>query len=1492
MTNSTLASTITRAAVHSENYPQWLRKTPILLLIFQPVIFFRHVLINPDSHIPFDIEGFHLPLISYVAQSVRHGIAPLWDPLFYAGVPIHADSQAQVFYPFTWLAILAGNHSQGKNLFYWVEVLGPLHMALAGLFTFWLLRRMDLRLPAALLGATVYQIGAFFASQAQHLAAICCAAWLPLTILAIFEVRRHVRARWVAVLALSTAMTVLAGFMPTTLAVGMAALLMLGALVASREASWRLFPAVAVGFLIGIVISTVELIPLWHLTQASIASLRANWYLRGGGLPIQSLVSFVLPNYYHIFEPTNGYKLPFNYTFLYIYCGTATALLLALAPFLGRTRERIFLSVTILCAIWMLGEHTPIYHSIYVHLPGLLRSSLYAEYALMVFCFFTGITAALVLHRMRKYLPDLALWAIALFTSYDLIHTGSDRPMNQMRGSYRQSDSKNQIAGSKDLANKLHELVNQTVPPSRIDYLDNVLWPPEVGANLVGLPTADGDNPFMFRRMLYLRRIFCGGNWWERRLPVNRPDSPLLSMLNVRWLSAASPLSSDEIGAAGLQALGSVGGKWIYRNPRVLPRFYLVRRIRSSPNEAATFRMLAEHRFDPWEEAVVENIAGDRSNLATEPVTVQAYEPNRVVLSVVTSGTAFLASSEVLYDGWRAKVNGKPEPLLMTNGAFRGLALAVGANEIVMEYHPPLLGIYLLFSCVVAILAIAVVVRDQAFWQTKTVLGNRPRLSWVTLVRPANLSPKCLIGWLTELRRQHLTASWLALFLPVVYLFYWKILLTRQFSLLTDSEGVNQAYSWLRFWISSIRHGIMPLWDPYTFSGHIFVGEMQTGAFYPLHILLAIVPFNRNYMLSPYLYHAWWAGTHLLGASFMFLLAREIGLSRYSGFVSGICFSLGGFVGRMPWPHMLESSIWLPLIFLFFLRAVHVGGARRLASYASLGGLTLGMSILAGGLHVVIMQLLVLVSAAIFFAIVSDSGAQEKSQPWMKAGRALGIFVTIGFAASAIQLLPSIEYSHHAIRFLGSAGALPADEKIPYGYMSDALAPHGIAAMLLPFAFNGNTGSGEVINPYLGVFTLLAAVIGVRRNWCCVWVRYLSGLAVLAFLYSFGPFSWLHGVLYATIPKLWVAREAPRMIYLADFSLALLAGFGIETVFSRAAGASWIGLNRILLVLVSACALCLFVPAVFGRPEISPWVSLSLLLIIASYGLFRYILSGHLGTSARVVLIILTLFDLGAFDWTAQNVIMVTKGGVNHMDHNLSLRGAADFLKTRPGRFRVEVMGDSRANIGDLFGIESVNGAAVTLPSSYTQVMKDRDLLGVRYLVKPASAQDPGPIFQDSTWKVYENPNAFPRAWIVHQVIREVSGKESPVFDPSRTAIVDGEIKGLEPAGIGAEEAATLSKYQPNSLEVRAHAQARGLLVLSETYYPGWHATVNGAPADIIKVDRDLRAVVVPAGDSHVVLDYRPWSVYAGAALSLLTFIAIPYYSISNLRLRKSQSRI
>jgi uncharacterized membrane protein YfhO len=65
------------------------------------------------------------------------------------------------------------------------------------------------------------------------------------------------------------------------------------------------------------------------------------------------------------------------------------------------------------------------------------------------------------------------------------------------------------------------------------------------------------------------------------------------------------------------------------------------------------------------------------------------------------------------------------------------------------------------------------------------------------------------------------------------------------------------------------------------------------------------------------------------------------------------------------------------------------------------------------------------------------------------------------------------------------------------------------------------------------------------------------------------------------------------------------------------------------------------------------------------------------------------------------------------------------------------------------------------------------------------------------------------------------------------------------------------------------------LLVLSEVFYPGWYATVNGNEARIHEVDGALRGIVIPPGESRIVLKYAPWSVIVGGFLTVLAFAAV-----------------
>jgi hypothetical protein len=725
--------------------------------------------------------------------------------------------------------------------------------------------------------------------------------------------------------------------------------------------------------------------------------------------------------------------------------------------------------------------------------------------------------------------------------------------------------------------------------------------------------------------------------------------------------------------------------------------------------------------------------------------------------------------------------------------------------------------------------------------------------------------------------------SLLLLFLLTV-LFFWKILLTHQFSILTWLEATQQWYSWLNFCVVNLKHGSFPLWDPYTGGGSLFAGEMQTGAFNPLNLLVALFPLSRNGVLSPHTYHQWYAFTHFLGACFMFALVREMKLSRFSALVAGICFSFGGFIIQSSWRHMYESAIWLPLVFLMLLRALGTQKKKRSFLYASASGLMLGFTILAGGLHIAIMQGLVVISFVIFTILQSRAKGESYRGQTIAIPIMIGIAVlVVGACAGAVQLIPSMEFGNRAFRWIGhNAPPMAANKQIPYAYLKDYLAPNAFIGLLFPFA---TTGSGEVINPYFGVFPLLAAIIGIMRCWSNSWVRYLSGLTAVVFLYTLGELSFLHGSLYATLPYLWIVREPGRFIYLMNFALPILAAFGIDTLLNNPPPKSdWQQLNRVLHGIVIVCAIALTVSAIYRSLTIDVWTSFSILMIFASYGLFQFIIHGQTGISSRVLVVALILFDLNAFNWLPRNKIdEANSGQIDHLERLMSCRGAAKFLKSQPAPFRVRIDTDPKPNIGHVFQVpiaNSTGGAALKDKAILSDQISN--LLNTRYILKPASANEAGAIYQDSAWKVYQNPNAYPAAWIVHETMIEPSIERlnSRIYaneiDFGRFAVLNAPIgMSLEARVNAMPEPATFKTYSANRLELDVQTQSRGMLVLSELFYPGWRATVNGEKATIYKINGVFRGIVVPEGRSRITLQYAPISVFVGGFISLITFFAV-----------------
>jgi len=141
---------------------------------------------------------------------------------------------------------------------------------------------------------------------------------------------------------------------------------------------------------------------------------------------------------------------------------------------------------------------------------------------------------------------------------------------------------------------------------------------------------------------------------------------------------------------------------------------------------------------------------------------------------------------------------------------------------------------------------------------------------------------------------------------------------------------------------------------------------------------------------------------------------------------------------------------------------------------------------------------------------------------------------------------------------------------------------------------------------------------------------------------------------------------------------------------------------------------------------------------------------------------------------------------------------------------------------------------------------------------------------------IYENPNVLPRAYVSHHVevatdeesLERIRNKE---FDPWHSTLVPGPVHSelqalVETPPLSSSSPANVVEYGPHRVVVDTQAAAPGILVLSDAWYPDWYATVDGQNTEILRVNYALRGVYVDGGTHRVEFQFRPRSLYLGAA--------------------------
>ncbi len=777
----------------------------------------------------------------------------------------------------------------------------------------------------------------------------------------------------------------------------------------------------------------------------------------------------------------------------------------------------------------------------------------------------------------------------------------------------------------------------------------------------------------------------------------------------------------------------------------------------------------------------------------------------------------------------------------------------------------------------------------------------------------------------------------LLLLLLAALLFFWKVTLAGKVLLPVDnlyqfqpwasyapagfggphnpliSDSILENYGWKRILVDSIHQRQLPLWNPYILGGTPFLAPGQASVLYPFTLLWLILPLAYAY--------GYFAALHmfLAGAS-AYAFLRVNGGSRTAGVLAGLTYMFSTrLVTSVLWPQMMGAIVYLPLLLLLIELIVRQSKQRWPALPALGGALVLGISVLAGHIEasVYVMAAMGLYAAGRVAAEgvrrqAPGGSAVPLSPQWERLGegtwspaaaaRALAssaAMVLLGVGVAAVQLLPFYEAGSLNFR----SGTVTYKEVAGF-----ALKLPQLFTFLMP-DFYGNPvihwapywGPKDYVEQaaYVGVLPLLlagATLLMLRRagppraEIACLW-----GIVAISLLLAFG--TPLYRVVFFLLPGFNQIHSPFRWLIPYTAAMALLAGFGFDLVrerlgtarlmFGAAAGAAVAGLAVWLRIVLPR------VPADDRQLEMRNY-AIFLALVLAA-ALICWTGRRAFGVlAAALVAVDLGFFGID-FNTAADPGLLKTTPAL------------VTFLQQDHGLFRVTAYGQDKmfeANGSVPYGIQDARGYDSVIIGRYAQLngllepqdqlqfnrVKPLDrpealkspllnLLNVKYVLSQLEIRDPQfeQVYAGRDGRVYRNRDALPRAFVVPDVRVETS-REGQLealrsVDVSRVAVVDRAPGSLTLPSHAAAEEGEVTSYSGRKVTVRARGP--GLLVLTDNNFPGWKATVDSQPADVVTADYSFRGVEIPAGEHEVEFVFAPMSVIVGGLVSGLSLALI-----------------
>ncbi len=693
----------------------------------------------------------------------------------------------------------------------------------------------------------------------------------------------------------------------------------------------------------------------------------------------------------------------------------------------------------------------------------------------------------------------------------------------------------------------------------------------------------------------------------------------------------------------------------------------------------------------------------------------------------------------------------------------------------------------------------------------------------------------------------------------------------------------------------SIRQGDLPLWDPYSFTGQPFLANYQSSLLYPVNLL--------TYLLDPLKAMGWFLIIHMaLAGIFAYVCARGFGMTTAGAAAAGLAFQLNAFfLTRVGHPTFLATGVWAPLVLFAAVRLARRPGRRSAVWLAAALALCAWAGFPQTAIHVFAMVAWFLVVACLPGGVGGRSGA----------GRVAvfgAVAITLACGLAAVQLLPTAELLRESTREQVSLDT----------FYSGTHHPAMLMRMIIPDFFGnpvqGNLwstlferGNGYYRQNYVSTinyFGLVPLIVGVYGILTCRRRLFFGGLFLLPLLVVLGtPLA----ALAWKIPGLTLSRP-DRLILLPFLASSLGLGFGIDRL--TAARGEGGGPRKILGTLFVLIALFAGGVALYYAPLVE---RLSLGRIPHAYAATTIIPSAWTAIVIALVAagILFAKRGIGnrAFPW-ALGLLAAADLFLFGSRFHLDLPERSTFLEVPEiKRIRDEIgpygrfvrYGSGGADLlppgtPAIYGIHDVAGINALNPVRFRDLMnalepglyEKRRYLPLR---RPASLESPilqllgaTPYTIDRSGRLirHDGPTPLPRAtlhyrWESTTPDNILEKLQRPDFNPADLLLLEGETPS-PPLAPGAG-VADITVYEPDRVVIETVTDSAAFLLLTDAWFPGWEARVNGERVKVHRADYAFRAVSLSAGKHVIEFSYRPFPFRAGMILSggavLLLFLLL-----------------